>query len=301
MYHRIADESFDPWGTVVSPTRFAQQIEWLSRRRTVLPLHDFAELHRTRELPPDAIAITFDDGYSCNATAAAPLLEQVRLPATIFLPVEWIEKGTPSWWDEIREIVFKNDRQVLRVGGREIELGERHPKDNDWKYGAPPRTPRQAAFREVWLELILKTPSQIDRAMKDLRAQYGSKLDAKPFGASPMSPHQVRRAASTIIEFGSHALRHPALTSLSRREQAREISDSIARCEALAGSRPRSFAYPFGIFDDRIEQLVKEAGFSCACSVETAAVSPSSRTYALPRMQVGNWPARKLKTALALL
>jgi peptidoglycan/xylan/chitin deacetylase (PgdA/CDA1 family) len=88
---------------------------------------------------------------------------------------------------------------------------------------------------------------------------------------------------------------------LTPNEQAHEIGDSFVRCEALTGSRPKSFAYPFGIFDENSERLVKEAGFTCACSVEHAAVGPDSRTYALPRIQVGDWPARKLKRALDLL
>src|SRR5881275_1855421 len=64
MYHRIGIETFDPWGLVVDPDRFAGQLEWLALNRTMLPLTEFARLHLERQLPPDAASLTFDDGYA---------------------------------------------------------------------------------------------------------------------------------------------------------------------------------------------------------------------------------------------
>src|SRR5690349_12394570 len=76
MYHRIANESFDPWGLSVSPRNFAEQIDWLSANRSILGLTDFAQLHRKGRLPSDAVAITFDDGYASVIEEATPVLEK---------------------------------------------------------------------------------------------------------------------------------------------------------------------------------------------------------------------------------
>jgi peptidoglycan/xylan/chitin deacetylase (PgdA/CDA1 family) len=300
MYHRIADDPFDPWGTIVSPRRFADQLHWLARERSVLPLERFAEINRAGELPANAIAITFDDGYSCTADTAAPILEELKLPATVFVPVACIERGQPFWWDEVRRIVMHNRRDRLTLGGEEIVLGATNPADRHWRYGAEPQTPRQHAFRRVWLHLLLQTPEAIAAAIDELRPQFEG--DPQPAGiGAPMTADQVRRTRSAILDFGSHALSHAALTSLSKARQAEEIRASAARLEAIAGARPTSFAYPFGMFDETTERLVEEAGFSCACSVEEAATDPSSRPFALPRLQVGDWRPDRLKRALALL
>jgi hypothetical protein len=45
MYHRIATPDVDPWGLSVSPERFAEQVETLSVRRTVLSMDAF--VHRS--------------------------------------------------------------------------------------------------------------------------------------------------------------------------------------------------------------------------------------------------------------
>src|SRR5438874_2448633 len=87
MYHRIGREAFDPWGLAVELVRFAEQVEWLAGNRTVLPLSEFARRQRERQLPADAIALTFDDGYA-SVLKAVPLLEKHDLHATVFLPTE---------------------------------------------------------------------------------------------------------------------------------------------------------------------------------------------------------------------
>jgi hypothetical protein len=79
LYHRIAEESFDPFNLAVSPLEFEQHLIKLSKK-TVLPLTEFALLHTQRKLPRDAIAITFDDGYAYNALVAAPILNTFVTP-----------------------------------------------------------------------------------------------------------------------------------------------------------------------------------------------------------------------------
>jgi peptidoglycan/xylan/chitin deacetylase (PgdA/CDA1 family) len=271
-------------------------LEWLSENRTVLRLQDFAELHRRRELPAGAVAVTIDDGYACNSDVAAPLLEEYRVPATLFLPVNVIEQAKPFWWDELEAIVLGHKAATLTLDGRTISLGERSPADRQWTPRSTPRTTRQQAFYDLHVLLARKRPVDLERAMAELRRQAAA---ASPTGKRPMTREEIRRSASPYVEFGSHALNHPWLPSLDVAEQRHEICDSIGRCRSLTGSAPSSFAYPFGMFDEQSEQLVMEAGFQCACTTGDLAVSRRSRTFALPRIQVSDWDAAGLERALA--
>ena len=134
LYHRIATEVFDPWSLAVSPEHFAEQMEWLACNRTILPLAEFARTHSEGTLASDATAITFDDGYACNVQVAAPILERLGLPATIFLPAEIVEQGRPFWWDELQAIVIDHPGEETRLDEEAIALGPRRlaatsPKD----------------------------------------------------------------------------------------------------------------------------------------------------------------------------
>jgi len=296
-YHRIAEEPFDPWGVAISPANFRDHLQWLSRNRTVLPLREFAQLHRRGKLPRNAIAITLDDGYACNSQVAAPLLKQFRLPATFFIPAELIERGARYWWDELEDMILNHAGSTLTLDGDEIPLGTKSSADRQWLPGSPPLTPRQRTFYQLHVRLSRKPAADIDRAMNGLRAQAKPPTSAAPL-KRPMTPDEVRGSVNGYVEFGSHGLRHGWLPNLDLAEQEDEISGSVERCASLTGSRPAAFAYPYGMFDRRSERLTQEAGFDCACTTRNVGVSRVSRSFALPRVKVGNNDSAGLQRTL---
>lgn len=296
MYHRIADASFDPWGLAVTPDNFGRQLESLARHRSILSLTEFARRHAEGTLPDTAATLTFDDGYECAASVAAPLLEAAGLPATIFIPATLIERGRPFWWDELQFLVLHHEQSRLMLDGIAVDLGNRAPEDKDWRPGARPGTARQRAFLQIWASLRERRPQDVDLAMQGLRDQAGDPADDEM--PRPMTPEQVRSTAGSLIHFGSHGLTHPWLSSLDEAEKMREIRDSIGACERLSGQRPTAFAYPSGNFDPESQRIAHEAGYSCACATGDRPVSPSSPAYALPRLAVGDWSAEQMARRL---
>lgn len=89
-YHSI-DSSGSPIS--VSPEAFRAHCGWLARGPVrVVPLAALLTLPETE----DAVALTFDDGYSNFAAEAAPLLETYGLPATLFVVAGHV--GTTNAW-----------------------------------------------------------------------------------------------------------------------------------------------------------------------------------------------------------
>lgn len=298
MYHRVAREAFDPWGLAVTPERFGRQARWLARRRRVMPLPELVNRHREGTLQRNAVAITFDDGYACNLANAAPALERNGLPATVFLAADLIERGKEFWWDELERLVLHCEARALHVDEDRFDLGPRQSLDSEWPPGSAARTPRQRAFLAIWTRLRPKPPSELDSAMDALRNQCGGPRPARE-SHRPMTPQEARRLPSELVEIGSHSLTHPSLPSLGPAEKARQIGESIERCAAIAGARPRSFAYPYGDFDAQCEQLAMDAGFTCACTTEHGFVGGDSRPSAIPRIHVGDWSPAQLARVLA--
>lgn len=297
MYHRIAEESFDPWGLAVSPANFADQLDWLARNRTALPLAEFVELNLQDRLPRNAIALTFDDGYACSAEVAMPLFEHLGIPATIFLPSELIERGREFWWDELERIVLDHEGSLLRFDGHEIHIGKAQPDDVHWLPAQPPRTARQIAYHRLWSMLYEETPQGLDDGMDKLREQ--THLSAPPRDSHrPLTPTEIRAIRSDLVDFGSHALTHASLPLLSPEEKALEIGRSVTRCAELTGAQPRCFAYPYGNFDPESERLVERAGFLCACKADGWFVTRRSDRFALPRIFVGDWDSTRLARQL---
>lgn len=83
-YHGVCPEPPDEWS--VTPDQLRRQARWLAERCAPVPLLDVVRWQRGElELPPRAVAVTFDDGLRDVLTAARPILADFGIPATAFI------------------------------------------------------------------------------------------------------------------------------------------------------------------------------------------------------------------------
>lgn len=99
LYHRIAAPSTDPHRQAVPPAVFESHLEMLRREYHVTALEDLAG-NRYRDR---TVAVSFDDGYVDNLTAAAPIAARLGIPITVFVAVQPVLDGRPFPWDEREE------------------------------------------------------------------------------------------------------------------------------------------------------------------------------------------------------
>jgi peptidoglycan-N-acetylglucosamine deacetylase len=78
---------------------------------------------------------------------------------------------------------------------------------------------------------------------------------------------EIKKIAETQ-EIGAHTLSHPDLTKISVKEARLEIEGGKKWLEGLLGQPVESFAYPSGFYNEKVKELVKEAGFESARTVE---------------------------------
>jgi peptidoglycan/xylan/chitin deacetylase (PgdA/CDA1 family) len=290
MYHRIAIAAADPWDLCVSPDNFASQLQALKRRRRVFSLPEFAARHADGSLPGNALAVTFDDGYACNAEIAVPMLVEAGLPATIFLCTGMIDTPRWFWWDALEEIVMTHAGSALQLDP-ETEPVKLGPIDafevrGLWRAFATRPTPRQAAYLALWTRLKLMSEPERQAAMARLYAQSGVSTQA-PAAARAMSLVQARALADRPgIEIGAHTVAHPALGEISSDAQHLEITKSKVACEGMIGRPVVSFAYPYGSHTAETARLVRDAGLMQACTTIAEPVSATSDRWTLPRYQV---------------
>lgn len=75
---------------------------------------------------------------------------------------------------------------------------------------------------------------------------------------------EARALHAAGMELGSHTLSHPDLRLLDDAELRRELEESKRSLEGLTGELCSVFAYPYGLFDARVEQAVAAAGYELA-------------------------------------
>ena len=99
-----------------------------------------------------------------------------------------------------------------------------------------------------------------------------------------MSWQQVVEMSRGGIEFGAHTLSHPDLTQLPTKQIEAEICQSKAVIENVLGAAISSFAYPFGRYDERSREIVKQH-FDCACIDALGLVGNHPDLHALRRVE----------------
>ena len=308
MYHRIAVPNVDPWRLSVSPERFAERVQALRERRTVLSMDAFVARLQSGDLPHDALALTFDDGYLDNLHQAKPILEAAGVPATVFLTTGRIGTSEEFWWDELARMVLSRAEPLsatlmVEPGDLQIELPridlEMEPRAS-WRAWDRPVTAREATYQTLWRALLDCAPEHRERVMAQLR---------RLFGASPPNPEDLPMCAADVrmlvpdrISVGAHGCTHQRLTSLPAAARAEEIQRSRAEAGALSTFPVTGFAYPHGDRDVETIDMVRRAGYRWACSTREATIDPlRADLHDLSRIAVGDWRANLLFVKLGAI
>jgi peptidoglycan/xylan/chitin deacetylase (PgdA/CDA1 family) len=101
-----------------------------------------------------------------------------------------------------------------------------------------------------------------------------------------MSAPQLRLLADSGVAIGSHTRTHSRLPELPAREAEAEIAASRAELEDVLGQPVRHFAYPYGLFNAAVRELVLEAGYATACSTRSGFNRPGEDVFLLRRIDV---------------
>jgi peptidoglycan/xylan/chitin deacetylase (PgdA/CDA1 family) len=103
MYHRVTEKVSGVAAPTcnVTPSQLHHQLSGLlARGFQPWPLSKLVRCsERGDAVPSNAFAVTFDDGYENNYLKALPILLELKIPATIFLPTAFLDTTSPFPFD----------------------------------------------------------------------------------------------------------------------------------------------------------------------------------------------------------
>ena len=102
---------------------------------------------------------------------------------------------------------------------------------------------------------------------------------------SLLSWDEIRALSKQGVEFGGHGYTHIPLRGLDQSAVAAEVAACSGRITAELGKKPRTFAYPYGAYDDASVQAVAKS-FRLACTTELRVVGPIDAPLKLPRLDM---------------
>lgn len=247
-YHRVADPArtpgLDPSLVSATPKTFRSQMRHLSRHYRVVTLDEvLAAFRGGRALPHRAVLLTFDDAYRDFADEAWPVLRDLDLPATLFVPTAY--PGRPDrafWWDRLHRIM---------EGRNGPGPGEDSRQDG-------PRRPAPRKFRARLKGLShQEAVAMVDR----LEASGPPPPSSSSEPPVVLDWDELRELGREGVSLGAHTRWHSALTRATEETIRAELRGSLEDLRSRVEDVPIIVSYPYGLHDDRIIRIAREEGF----------------------------------------
>jgi len=256
-YHRIDSYHGDPLRDrpelTVTPDQFQFQMRTLVKSFQVVSLDQVLETASGgRPLPARAVLITFDDAYSNVGTLAWPIMRELGLPATIFVPT-----GFPSrskryfWWDRLRAAFSETSETVLE----DPELG---------KFNLVDRHSRLTAYKILLNVIKNSAPEKAATIVENTCQRLGEPVMAN----EAMDWDEIKKLASEGVQFAPHSRNHPILTQLDEAELEAELSESLNDLKLHLGSAPPVLAYPGGYYNQKVLDVARSLGYKLGFTTE---------------------------------
>ncbi|MCC2641087.1 MAG: putative Polysaccharide deacetylase [Nitrospira sp.] len=294
MYHRVLSgeevsrQSVQP-GMYVLDTVFLEHMRFLKDNFTVLSLQELLRLWQTGTLNEQSryCVVTFDDGWLDNYSHAYPILKRLGLPATIFLPTDYV--GSDEWfWPDQLSLLLR-------------EAAGRHFEVEAMKKLKLSISPFLSADGQLSVEALLRgervtdqiidhcKPMPIER-IRNLIESLASELKVVlPKGRVIMNWDEVREMSRNGISFGSHSCSHRILTTIAREDVLDELMRSRQVLLLQGVNYVPVFCYPNGNNDSSIQSQVQACGYEAAVTVQMGVEgSRPENQFAIKRVGIHN-------------
>lgn len=263
---------------------FDMHLQFLQEHFKVLTLAELLERWRKKvwDWRERYCVLTFDDGWLDNYLYAYPLLKKYGLPATIFLPTDFI--GTYDWfWTEklfylIEHVCSANLAsarksafwsQIERVlGGSGYARSTLNEVYGNKKHNS-------SEIVEECKKLPVDTVKQLINNLSEI-------AEIKfPEERAIVNWDEVALMSKDGISFGSHSCSHRILTKLHQYEIKREleVSKRALQERQMDINYVPVFCYPNGTYSEDIQGLVKDCAYEAAVGVRPGSEGEFPRNW----------------------
>jgi len=279
MYHGLVRSPL-PVGDwcFLAVEQFERQMEYLVRHFKVVHLEDAFAPDAGRSERPLA-CVTFDDGFASVYELALPILERLRIPATVYLVTDLVDSSETVWFARLHQAICETRTSEVRLGASRFRL--------------TPAAARVQASAELQQALKALNRADLAVALEDLFDQLDvDKTQARPWDAFRiLTTEEIRRMSrDDLVRFGAHTTSHQILTRTTPDDARREIERSVAAVAALVEHPSRGFAYPNGgpdDFDTFAVEAVRHTGIEFAVSTIEGPNGAQTDPYAIRRYGIG--------------
>ena len=309
MYHYVRDLKNSRYPSIkgLQTEMFKEQISYLKKHYNFVKIEEVIEAFnagRSDILPKHPVLLTFDDAYSDHFNTVFPILEHNHIQGCFYAPVKAVTEHTVLDVNKIHFVLASTSDDKLPNLINEIKLllnnyrKEYNLSSFDEYYNELAIANRFDPAEVIFVKRLLqvKLDENLRKIITDILFQKIVGMDEAAFSRELyMNKDQIKCMIDCGMHFGSHGYDHYWLNSLTKEKQEFEIKKSIEFIKEVGGDPNNwTICYPYGAYDDRTIELLKENGCKLGLTTRVDLADPTENggylIYKLPRLDTNDIP-----------
>lgn len=276
-YHGFSlhdEHEFMP-GLFMAPAKFRARMEFLKKAGfQFLSLAVALKLWRQDKLPKNSLVLTVDDGFKSTYTHAYPILQELKIPMTLYLTSYYSAKENPIFRLWLRYIFWKTKITVFDASELAVSLKSTDKEAILWEliaYGE-----NQLAEKARW---------QLAQDLtKILAVTIPTHLKDQIF--SLMNGQEIINAHRDGMDIQLHTHRHRFPHDLPLAEK--EIIENREYLSSLVDKPYHHFCYPSGEYHKKQFPLLEKCNIASATTCDFGINHRTDHPFALKRVLDGH-------------
>lgn len=259
---------------------FERQIKYLKTNFDIISIDELEERIRLKKkIYPRTAVITFDDGYRNNLLYAAPFLQSLGIPFTLFVSTDHIDRGNrfPGYYLKAG-LKFANEKRI-------------HLKRTNLDYDLSTETFFKNALKDLIQKVNYREKIYTSNLLEDLKdllnPDQWKELDERFISETPLTWDEIKTLSTMGCTIGSHCHEHVLLCDLQPQDEVSRqlklsketITKHLGKCDY--------FCYPNGDMKGIGHEnflLLKQHGYKLGFTSIEGEVGEKTNPYLLPRV-----------------
>ncbi len=238
-YHYISDEKQDYYfkNKGISTNQFRNQLNYFRKRFNIINIKEAIDMQSDGISLAGSMAISTDDGFKENYDIVAPILDEYKLSASMFIATNFIDNDDIMWRNKL--VYLTNKFPTVKVLQEALLLSKQHLGNvvelnniedlMSWSLREWPIDKKDFFSTYLWEKFMPPVEEFLDLK--------------KPY----LSTSQIKDLDSSGFNICSHSCSHPDLSNVSWGQYKDEVINSVVKLKKITGQKQFPFSYPFGL------------------------------------------------------
>lgn len=303
MYHYVRDLGHSRYPEIkgLDIKLFREQISFLRKNATIVTMEEVIEAVKGKdELPEDAVLLTFDDGYIDNYTFIFPVLEELKIQGSFFIPGKTFSTHQLLDVNKIHYILASVDGKRLLSDLFErlnYYRGEEYNfPSNEELYRNYATADRYDTKETIFIKRMLQTvlPEKLrNRISSDLFGIHVGVTEEQLSYELYMTKEQIRTLKRHGMFIGIHGYDHYWLGNLPKHKMQEDISKALEVMDEFIDKNCWVMNYPYGSYNQDVLDYIGNCGACVGLTTEVSAVDMKNyRCLEMPRLDCNDFPPK---------